>query len=112
LDGAALFQKSKQLWRNLNMKATVPFSRSSMNKSEQSLAAKIWTAIRELRVFTLDAIASQLSLTSQEVQGYIFWLRRVGYIAFTANGFELVQDTGIKAPIATKSGFCDPNVVA
>ena len=82
------------------MKATVPFSRSSMNKSEQSLAAKIWTAIRELRVFTLDAIASQLSLTSQEVQGYIFWLRRVGYIAFTANGFELVQDTGIKAPIA------------
>ena len=81
-----------------------------MNKSEQSLAAKIWQAIREAKIFTVDAIASQLSLTSQEVQGYIFWLRRVGYIAFTANGFELVQDTGIKAPIATKQGFCDPNV--
>jgi hypothetical protein len=92
------------------MKATVPFSKTSMNKSEQSLAAKIWQAIRELRVFTLDAIASQLNLTSQEVQGYIFWLRRVGYIAFTVNGFELIQDTGNKAPIATKQGFLDPNV--
>ena len=92
------------------MKATVPFSRSSMNKSEQSLASQIWTAIRELKVFSLDAIASQLSLTSQEVQGYIFWLRRCGYIAFTSNGFELVKNTGDRAPIATKQGFCDPNV--
>ena len=81
-----------------------------MNKSEQSLAAKIWQAIREAKIFTVDAIASQLSLTSQEVQGYIFWLRRVGYIAFTANGFELVKNTGDRAPIATKQGFCDPNV--
>ena len=94
------------------MKATAPFSRSSMNKSEQSLASQIWTAIRELKVFTLDAIASQLKLAQEEVQGYIFWLRRVGYIAFTVNGFELVKNTGDRAPIATKQGFCDPNVVA
>jgi len=92
------------------MQSKLPFSKTVMNKSEQSLAAKIWQAIREVKVFTLDAIATQLNLTSQEVQGYIFWLRRVGYIAFTANGFELVQDTGNKAPIATKQGFLDPNV--
>ena len=92
------------------MKSSVPFSRSSMTKSEQTLATQIWQAVREAKVFTLDAIATQLNLTSQEVQGYIFWLRRVGYIAFTANGFELIQDTGNKAPIATKQGFLDPNV--
>ena len=81
-----------------------------MNKAEQSLASQIWQAVRALRVFTLEAIATQLNLTSQEVQGYIFWLRRVGYIAFTANGFELVKNTGDRAPIATKQGFLDPNV--
>jgi Mn-dependent DtxR family transcriptional regulator len=94
------------------MKASAPFSKTSMNKSEQSLAAKIWQAIRELKVFTLDAIASQLNLASQEVQGYIFWLRRVGYIAFTANGFELIKNTGNQAPIALKTGFFDPNAVS
>jgi len=81
-----------------------------MTKSEQTLAAKIWQAVRESKVFTLDAIASQLNLASEEVQGYIFWLRRVGYIKFTANGFELIQNTGNKAPIALKTGFYDPNV--
>ncbi len=92
------------------MKATVPFSKTSMSKSEQTLASRIWQAIRELRVFTLDAIAEQLNLTSQEVQGYVFWLRRNRYIDFSANGFEVIKDTGSKAPIALKSGFYDPNV--
>ena len=92
------------------MKATAPFSKTSMNKSEQSLASQIWTAIRELKVFTLDAIAAYLNLLQEEVMGYVFWLRRCGYIAFTSNGFELVKNTGDRAPIATKQGFCDPNV--
>lgn len=95
------------------MKATVPFSRSSMNKSEQSLASQIWTAIRELKVFTLDAIATHLNLLQEEIMGYVFWLRRSGYITFAPQGgFVLIKNTGDRAPIATKQGFCDPNVVA
>ncbi len=92
------------------MKSSVPFSRSSMTKSEQTLAAKIWQAVREAKVFTLDAIADQVQLTTQDIQGYVFWLRRSGYVSFTSNGFELVKNTGDRAPIATKQGFCDPNV--
>ena len=95
------------------MKAsTVPFSKTSMNKSEQSLAAKIWQVIRELKVFTLDAIADRVQLTTQDIQGYVFWLRRSGYVSFTSNGFELVKNTGDRAPTALKTGFFDPNVVA
>ncbi len=92
------------------MKSSVPFSRSSMTKSEQTLAAKIWQAVREAKVFTLDAIADQVQLTTQDIQGYVFWLRRSGYVSFTPNGFELVKNTGDRAPIATKQGFLDPNV--
>jgi Mn-dependent DtxR family transcriptional regulator len=94
------------------MKAsTVPFAKNSMNRAEQSLASKIWTAIRELKVFTLDAIASQLNLSQEEVMGYAFWLRRCGYITFAPQGgFVLIKNTGDRAPIATKQGFCDPNV--
>jgi Mn-dependent DtxR family transcriptional regulator len=93
------------------MKATAPFSKTSMNKSEQTLASRIWTAIRDLKVFTLDAIASRLNLLQEEVQGYVFWLRRSGYIAFAPQGgFVLIKNTGDRAPIATKQGFLDPNV--
>lgn len=92
------------------MQSKLPFSRTAMNKAEQTLAAKIWQAVREAKTFTLDAIADQLNLANEEVQGYVFWLRRVGYIAFTSDGFELVKDTGNKAPIALKTGFFDPNV--
>lgn len=94
------------------MKAKIPFSRSSMNKAEQSLASRIWQAVREAKVFTLDAIADQVQLTTQDIQGYVFWLRRSGYVSFTPNGFELVKNTGDRAPIALKTGFFDPNVVA
>jgi Mn-dependent DtxR family transcriptional regulator len=92
------------------MQSKLPFSRTAMNKAEQSLASQIWQAIREVKTFTLDAIAAHLNLTVQEIQGYIFWLRRVGYITFTANGFELTKDTGNKAPIGLKTGFYDPNI--
>jgi hypothetical protein len=81
-----------------------------MNKAEQSLASQIWQAIRKLKAFTLDAIAEQTALTKESVQGYVFWLRRAGYLVFNSKGFELIKDTGDRAPIATKSGFCDPNV--
>lgn len=91
---------------------SVPFSRSSMTKAEQSRASQIWQAVREAKVFTLDAIADQVQLTTQDIQGYVFWLRRSGYVSFTANGFELVKNTGDRAPIALKTGFFDPNVVA
>jgi hypothetical protein len=92
------------------MQSKLPFSKTVMNKSEQLLAAKIWQAIREAKTFTLDAIADQAQLATQDIQGYVFWLRRSGYVSFTSNGFELVRNTGDRAPIATKQGFCDPNV--
>lgn len=92
------------------MQSKLPFSKTAMSKAEQSLVSQIWQAIRELQVFTVDAIADRLNLTSQEVQGYVFWLRRVGYIGFVANGFELIKNTGSKAPIGLKTGFYDPNI--
>lgn len=87
-----------------------PFSRTAMNKAEQSAASRIWQAIRKVKVFTIDAIAEQAQLATQEVQGYIFWLRRCGYVDFTTNGFELIKDTGDSAPVGLKTGFYDPNV--
>lgn len=91
------------------MKARVPFSRTAMNKAEQTLAAQIWQAIRGLQVFSLEEIATQLNLTTQDIQGYVFWLRRCGYVAFAPNGFELVKNTGSFAPVGLKTGFYDPN---
>lgn len=86
------------------------FKRTTFSKAEQSTASKIWQAIRKMQCFTLETIASQLNLAAQDIQGYVFWLSRVGYLKYSLDGFELIKDTGDRAPVALKTGFCDPNV--
>lgn len=86
------------------------FKRTTFNRAEQSLAERIWQAIREVQTFTVEALAEQVELTAQDIQGYVFWLSRVGYLKYSLDGFELIKDTGDRAPVALKTGFCDPNV--
>jgi len=86
------------------------FKRTTFNKAEQSLAERIWQAIREAQIFNLEALAIQVGLAAQDIQGYVFWLSRVGYLKYSLDGFELIKNTGDRAPVALKTGFCDPNV--
>ncbi len=88
----------------------IPFHRTSMTKREQAIATQVWREIRELQIFTVDAIATRINLAVQDVQGYIFWLCQNRYLKYGHDQIELIKNTGELAPIALKTGFLDPNV--
>jgi len=87
------------------------FSGSCMSRSEQILADRIWKAIKQTQTFTVDAIAVRTQLALNEVQAYVFWLTRCKYVEYLGGNCRLLRDTGNLAPIATREGFLDPNLV-
>ncbi len=79
----------------------------------------IWSAIRDLREFSISEIEDKTLISHDSIKIYILGLTKAGYLKrakhhhrakvdyrFVANRWQLINDIGVDAPRVTRGGKC------